>query len=282
MVVFSIAQAGRTRTAAFIGLSLMALGMAGCHKKPEGQVVATVNGDEVTRRDLVSELQAAGGQSADDLKAVQPQLVESVINRKLLVQEAKRENLDKNPQYLSALQRTQEVLLAQMLAQTWTARAKAAKPAEVQAFIAQNPLMFGQRKLLLVNEIGVPGNGVTNAQLANLHSNDQIAAFLNARKQKFQRGVRTVDTLTLPGEFAQKLVAQLGKEPIAIRNGNAVAISQVLQMRDAPIPSDQQTKVAQMAIQRQRSLTEASSEVKQLRDGAEIQYLPGFAPPKAK
>lgn len=267
--------AGKRR---LIGAGLACLAIAGCHKKPEGQVVASVNGEEITRRDLTTEFAAAGGQSVDDLKQIQPALVQSVVNRKLLDQEAKRENLDKNPQFLALEQRGREVLLAQLLAQTWSQRVKPAGAAEAQAFEAANPLMFDRRQALLVNEIDTGSASMSDAQLAGLHSNDAVAAALGAAKKPFRRGDKALDTLALPKPLAEKLTGRIGAEPIAIRQGSVLAVIEVKQAKDTPIPPEQRLKVAQAALTRTQAQETTENQLKQLRDTADISYLPGFGP----
>lgn len=269
------------KAAALLGIATATLALGACKKEPTGQVVATVDGQEITQRDLMAEFQASGGQSKEDFETVQPQLIDAVVTRKIIVEEAKRQNLDKNPQYLALLNRTQETLLAQTLAQTWNNRSKPADAAAARAFIAQNPSMFGGRKVLLVNEIRVPGNAITDAQLKPLTSNDQVAAFLTQHKAKFDRGMRTVDTISLPPELASKLVSSAGGEPVGIRSGPVLAVTQVMQVRDAPVPADRQVQVAQQAMQQRAAMQTVSSEVKRLRDAADIKYAEGYAPKKA-
>ena len=264
------------------GIGLCALALAGCHKKPEGQVVASVNGEEITRRDLVTEFAAAGGRSADDLKAIQPALVQSIVNRKLLDQEAKRENLDKNPQYLALQQRGTEVLLAQLLAQSWNAKVKPASAGEAQAFVAANPLMFDARKALLVDEIDTASASLSDSQVAGLHSLDAVAAALNAGKKPFRRGGKVLDTLALPKDLAAKLVERTGGDPIAVRSGAVLAVIEVKQAKDTPVPPEQRIRVAQAALARTQAEQTTQNQIKQLRDTADISYLPGFGPTTGK
>lgn len=268
-----------SRTTIMTGIGLASLLLAGCHKKPEGQVVATVNGSEVTRRDLVAELGASGGRSVDDLKTMQSSLLQGVVDRKLLIQEAKRENLDKNPQYLAQLQRTQDILLAQMLAQTLTGRAKPPTPAEAQAYVAEHPLMFGGRRLLTVDEIDTAAASIDDATLATLTDNDAVAGWLKTHNRPFSRGPKTVDTFLLPPELATRMIAGVGAKPFRLRNAGVLGIAQVQQVKDAPIPAGQQVVLAQRALQRQRASQTLNQELNQLRASADIKYLAGFSPP---
>ena len=268
---------GRRRV--LLGVALACAALGGCKKKPEGQVVATVNGDEITRRDLASEFAGAGGKNGDDITALQPALVQSIVNRKLLVQEAKRTNLDKNPQYLALRQRGQEMLLAQMLTQSWTGKLKPPRAQDVPAFIAANPLMFAQRKILLCDTITTPSASISEAQLHQLTSTDAIAAWLTANKKPFQRADKPIDTMTLPQELSRQLVGNAVNGPVAINTGGTYSIVSVKAVRDAPVPADQQNKVAQAAMAQRQQAQTGEEQVKRLRTSADISYLPGFAPP---
>lgn len=254
--------------------------LAGCHRQPAGQVVATVDGNEITRRDLLSELQALGGRSEADLKATQSSLVAALVDRKLLDQEARREKLDKNPEFLAAEQRQHDVLLASMLAQTFAARTPKPDANAVQQFIAENPQMFGGRKLLLANEISAPSQGIKPQDLAPLHGPQAVLDYLKAKHIAFRQRTATLDTLTLPKQLSDKLLAMPQGEPLAIANGSSYVFTTILNTRDAPVPPAQQAQLAQAASMQQSAGKQLQEELKQLRGAADIKYLPGFEPEK--
>ena len=164
-----------TKTIRSAGLALVTLAtLAGCHRTPSGQVVATVDGTEITRRDLITELKALGGRSDADLKAVQSGLVTTLVDRQVLIDEAKRQKLDKNPDYLAAEKRQNDVLLAAMFAQSLATRAKAPDAGAVQSFISSNPEMFGGRKILLTSQVSAPMAGITPEAIAPLHGQQAV------------------------------------------------------------------------------------------------------------
>lgn len=269
-------------TILLLGTVLACTALAGCHKKPAGQVIATVNGEEVTRRDLSAEIAAAGGQGASDMASIQPTITKALVDRKLLVQEAKRTKLDTNPQYLALRQRQDDILLAQMLAQSWGGKAKVPGNGEAQQFIADNPLMFGGRKALLVDEIITGADSITQTQLQPLTSNDQIAAWLSQHKKPFQRSDKPVDTLRVPKELAQQMLRSQGGEPLAVRNGGLYNIVQVKAIRDLPVPAQDQLKLAKTALQQQQQMKANVDQIERLRQTADVSYLPGFAPAGGK
>ena len=84
-----------------------ALVLAGCGKggaEPEkGQVVATINGKDVTIHELNAELQGANvpaNISADQKKQIEQAALQQVVNRRILADIARERGLDKTPMFL--------------------------------------------------------------------------------------------------------------------------------------------------------------------------------------
>src|SRR5438128_6450086 len=82
--------------------------------KAEGQVVATVNGDEITAIELRQELGNFASRDPKIMKAAQQRALQGIILRKLMVQQAKEQKLDKSPDYAVQVQRGEANLLVQM------------------------------------------------------------------------------------------------------------------------------------------------------------------------
>src|SRR5215831_14022696 len=93
--------------------------LAGCDKikhllggKPSGQVVATVDGNEITTLELKAEM---GGFTARDpkiQKAAEQQVLQQIILRRLVADEARKQKLDKVSDYTIQVKRGEETLLA--------------------------------------------------------------------------------------------------------------------------------------------------------------------------
>ncbi|MDD1453122.1 hypothetical protein NHF48_022910 [Sphingomonas sp. H160509] len=59
--------------------------------------MARIDGMEVTRRDILIELMASGAPADVDTQTVQPALLDRIIVRKLLAEEARRQSVDRSP-----------------------------------------------------------------------------------------------------------------------------------------------------------------------------------------
>ena len=85
------------------------------NKAPTGQVVATVDGDEITMRELRAELAGMTFPDANARKAAEQAALQSIINRKLVAKAALEAELDKTPDFALQKERANELLLAQAL-----------------------------------------------------------------------------------------------------------------------------------------------------------------------
>lgn len=86
----NVPRAPRLLCAALVLLAAAGLSACGDKEKKPGQSLASVNGKEITILQLNEELQRAGVQSAQQANASK-QLLESLIDRQLLQNEAEKE-----------------------------------------------------------------------------------------------------------------------------------------------------------------------------------------------
>ena len=110
---------------------LLGIALTGCDDRPpSGQVLASVAGDDVTKRDLAVEAaltHVPPGQTT----------VNAIVDRKLLVRLAKRHRLDLTPDYLDAVRRFREATLATLAVQQATAALPPPADAAVRAYAAR-------------------------------------------------------------------------------------------------------------------------------------------------
>jgi len=268
--------------ALMLGASVAAaLALAACGEKaPEGQVVATVNGEEITLPELNAEAQAANIPENADKKAIMPQLLQRVIERKLFAKAAQDQGLDKTADYLVQKRRTEEALLAQLVAKQQIATVQIPNPAEIDKYVAANPTLFGARERLALDQIRF-ARPVDTAQLKQLEptkSLDEVAAVLASLKIPFQRGAAPLDTAAVPPELMKRINALPAGEPFVVPAGNMIVVS-VVRGREAAATPDADSK--RLAAERMRQETIAKTmqdRLNQLKTEAKIDYQPGYAP----
>ena len=101
---------------ACLALTACDLGKAKEAKAPAGQVVATVDGEEITARELRAELQGMSFPSPQARKSAEQAALQSIIDRKLLAKAAEEAKLDETPDF--ALQKALRLTVTNLLQRT--------------------------------------------------------------------------------------------------------------------------------------------------------------------
>lgn len=249
--------------------------VAGCGEKvPEGQVVAVVNGEEVTRRNLAGEPQDGALAESEGGQAAIAAVLNGVIDRKLAVAEAHRLALDRTPQYVAQAKRLEEVMLSRTLFDRWATEVPKPNPRAIADFIARNPQRFDGRKLFLVDRIDSALDQDQSAALAPLNTNDEVVAYLKSQSKPFRRSRSVVDSAELPLALYRQMLALAPGYPLAIAADGGVAVMALIETRDAPLPSAERSAAA---IRGLKQIT-IRQKLADLRKSAIIAYQPGFRP----
>ena len=263
------------------GAAALLIVLSGCSKKPGGQVVAVVNGEEITQQELNAELQNAHVPANIDQKKVMPALLQRVVDRKLVTQLAKDDGLDKTPAYLEQLRIAQENLLANQYVAKIAKTISLPDPAAVDAFIASSPTIFSQRKRYTLNQIvfAQPSDPTLITKLEPAHTLDAIAAVLSAAQVQFSRGVGKLDSAAIPPAIAAKIAALPPGEPFLLPDNGRIVASVIASVETVPVDPDQ-AKPAAVAMLRKKALGDAlQAKLAAAHASAKISYEPGFAPP---
>jgi EpsD family peptidyl-prolyl cis-trans isomerase len=117
--------------------------LCGCNRnstaKQDVEVVANVNGDEITRGDLDAAVQAIGGDTAT--------VVESLINEELLVQNALASHLDRDPMVVQEIERARRQILAHTYEERSILPHSEISAAAKREYYRSNPALFARRRI---------------------------------------------------------------------------------------------------------------------------------------
>jgi EpsD family peptidyl-prolyl cis-trans isomerase len=248
-------------------LLVLALSPLGCENagadRPGLGVVAKVNGAEISAHQPTS-----------------AQALEKVIDRELLVQQALHAGLDRDPAVMELIDHARR----QLLAQAWLERkANPAKPAadEVLAFYAENPALFGKRRVYRLRELVVSAPeeliGVLRAEAAKAKDLDELAAWLKSRNARFSAASTTQPAEQLPLAFLPEL-ARMNEGEIAVFAAPPAGASvvQLVYAEHAPLTEQQAAPVIEKLLAGRKRLEIAAAEIKRLRETASIEYLAEF------
>lgn len=273
----------KLRRALLISIALTAV--AGCSKDapPTGQVVATVDGREITANQLRAEL---GGFSSSDPKqrrAVEQAALQQIVMRTALAEAAKKHKIDKTPEFVELAERQRQDLLVQ----TWRKHIVRSVPSpsqeEAQRYIAEHPELYSERKILTVEQLRTlrPPTADLLGKLQPLNTLEEVIGVLQATNTPFRRMSGEMDTMTLGDEIARNLAKLPPGEIFIVPGDGYISINQIIEARPAAVPTDvaQENALARLRVGR-------VAQAVQRRFGADfeeykpkIKYAKGYEPP---
>lgn len=250
-------------------------------KKENSQVIAKVNGVEVTYSELTNEIESntRPGTQIDDAQRMQ--FLDQIVKRKLLLETARGERMDKSPEYLARIQRQDELTLAQMLVGKWEKELDPPTPDQIKKYIAANPDKFANRKGLVIDRLTATDK--LPFELADLQELPTIKAIYETLATgRVQANVERlqIDSAQAQGVLLQQIRdAKIGKPMIEVHDGKLFAV-QVLEIKPIPVPPAQWNQLAAQAIHAEQMTKIIEDRLKAQTAKSKIEYSEGYSAPK--
>jgi peptidyl-prolyl cis-trans isomerase C len=257
---------------------------SGCTRKAEGQTVAVVNGDEITVPDLNFALNLAKVPEGANKAEGRNKVLQQLVDRRLLAEQAKKEGIDKSPDYLNRERRMDEDLLISMLADRRLKTTQLPSDREIQTYIATHPEMFANRETWALDQLvfATPTDAGLKRDIQNAHSIDQLMTVLQNHKVAYTRQKNRLDTAVVPPELFSKLRAVPDGEPFAVIAGNRMIANAIAEKEAHPLTGDAAKPAAAEAIRKTQTAKALESLLKSLRDSSKVEYQSGYGPPPKK
>lgn len=271
-----------TRTPILLSCAVLALALPGCGKKASGQVAAVVNGDEITLQQINGELGDGKLPEGAQKDKVRNLIVQRLVDKQLLEQQAKQAGLDRDPEFLMRQRQLNQALLLEFYAKRAQDTLRVPDQAKIAKFIADNPGTFANRTIFTVEQLNFPpADKSVMDGLKDLHSLDAIAQYLQAKGIKAVRATNKIDSAQVPPQVLQQVTALPAGEPFVIPTPQGVVVSVIIGREAAPLPAAQAQPMAVQMIRGQELNTVMQQRLKDARAKAKIEYQPGFSPPAA-
>lgn len=279
--IFSFGQAHeRGRRIAWCVLILaMMLALSACDigERKAGQVVAKVNGEEITILQVNDEIERAGvkpEQQADASK----KLLESLIDRQLIYEEAVRNKLDRTPAVMQEIERAKMQIITQEFLKTITSTIPKASRAEVEEYYRNNPGFFAQRKEFFLKQLAIPNKDFDKEVVEFLNSAkslEEVATWLDRRGVKYARGQTTRSTADLPADAVSKLTGLQAGQLFLVDEGENKILNLLVAARESPVSLTSAEPQIEQLLFNKKSQEAAQAEIAHLRSLAKIEYLDG-------
>ena len=271
------------------------LTLAACdkgEKRPTGQVVATVDEQEVTVHELNAELAMIPNRGAGaPRKLVESVALARVVERKMLAHEAEKLKLDKNPQFLLAKARAEEGMLVQALQADIQRKVQPTTREAAQKFVADNPQVFGDRKIFQLDQIQFlrPAN-IDQLGLKDAKTMADVERILVDANIEYRRAPQQIDSLTVNPALTNEIMriaSNNNGEPFMFADQPAGApapviyVNNVTSTKSQPFTGEKAIAYAQNILQRQEIQKRLGDTLKKYQDEykSKITYAAGYGPP---
>lgn len=263
-------------------LAVASCGQDGGEELPKGQVVANIDGKDITIHELNAELAGVPVANAAQQDVVKRTMLQRLIDRRILADYARSEKLDESPEYAIQKHRAEEMILVNLLQRQAVLKLAPTTREDAQRFMAHHPQIFAERKIYDLDQIvfEIPRNTALLKAMQPLKSLEAIEVLLVRNKIRYRRGAARLDAV----KADPRLLAAIAKLPtdeiFVIPLGRQAAASQVVGVHVVPFGGDDAIAFAQQAAQRKRLQDMLTRELDPViaRGRAALRYQPGFAP----
>jgi EpsD family peptidyl-prolyl cis-trans isomerase len=293
--VFAVVNVARLRWSALpmtpkalrpTSLIVLALALSACARSSieDGGtfVVARVNGSDILSQQVSGLAERRDGTAEAPGEPPAGDALERVIDEELLVQQALRGRLDRDP----VVSRAIEAARRQILARAYVDRAAQAAPAqsahEIRAFYRDYPALFEQRRVYSVNQLVVAAGperiGELLIAVQRASSMSEVARWLNAQQLPFHAEVVSRSAEHIPLGMLSQLYELRDGQIAVVAGSPGISIVQLLRAENAPLSEAQAEPIIAGYLSNRRRLEVSRAEIGRLRAQAFIEYVRKFAP----
>jgi EpsD family peptidyl-prolyl cis-trans isomerase len=254
-------------------------------KAPSGQVVATVDGEEITMRELKAELGSATFADGKTRKAAEQAALQSIVARKVLARAAERQKLDQDPDFALLKERALEMTLVQALQNNIAKDVPASSREEAERYMSLHPDVFAERKIIAVEQVRtIRPNDQIIEQMRPLNTLEEVEQLLSSAGIPYQRGNDILDAVGSDPATIESVVKLKPGEVFAIPNGNLLMISRIKAIRVVPFTGEPAIKYAMETLRRRHVQETIGRSVNGLINEAQskIKYSKEYQPPAPK
>jgi EpsD family peptidyl-prolyl cis-trans isomerase len=258
-------------------------GIGGEHKAPTGQVVAVVEGHEVTLRELNAEMGSAAYPDPKTRKAAEQVALRNIVARIVLADAARQQGLDKTPDFALQKDRAIDTVLAQQLEQKLVATVPQPTKEDAQNYIATHSDIFLERKIFVVDQIRMPRVPLEILKsLEPLKTLEEIEAVLTKDNIPHQRGEATLDAVGANPQLIEFILKLPPNEVFVLPGNEGLLVNRIKETKVVPFTGDPATQFATKWLARTRTQDAVSRAFNQYLKAAQpkIEFNKDYAPPK--
>ncbi len=279
----------RARAGAMMLTTLAVAVSVGCSQKKDAvpssdggsEVVAKVNGQDLTAGQLTIALQKTRGMRPDADDGAAKHMLDQLINEEIVAQKAVAAKLDQDPKVVQQLEAARRDILARRFIEQ--AAETAGKPSEdaVQKFYDSRPALFAQRKVYTLQRTDIQAPAERRAEVVTqvqaLKTLAKLTDWLKSQKLVSTTRQEQDASEQVPSTMQDKLATMKDGESMELPSPAGVTVITLVSVTAAPKTlADARPTIEQFLSSQGRRELIANLD-RTIRDGADVQYKGRFA-----
>ncbi len=264
-------------------VSAMAIGVSGCSKKDKAatQVVASVDGEEISVHQINGVLSKATNISPENLPKVKADILGGLVEQQLAINMAISKKLDRTPEVVAAIESAKRDIIARAALEQIASALPKPTDEEAQQYFTKNPALFSQRRLFSLQELAVrkPGKEIERirTKVTTAKSIEDVQAWLKDNQIEFaaNSGVRPAEQIPL--EVLPQLQVFKDGQLGLIESKDAYLVMHLVASRSQPVTEAQALPTIKTFLFNQRSAEAIKLAKADMKTKAKIEYFGEFA-----
>jgi peptidyl-prolyl cis-trans isomerase C len=268
---------------ALFGIMVLAnLNLVACddNDKLAGQILARVDGEDITVLQFNDELQNKDVSEFQN-DAAKKQLLESMIDRQLIVAEAIQDKIDQSHEVMRAIERAKDQIIYQAYIKSITSKIPKPTQADIEEYYKMHPEYFANCKEFTLDQLIIPRRGFSNqleTAIDSAQSLDQVSIWMEKHGVKYfhQQSIRNSMDLT------HEAVDQLLKLPrgglFISADGENRVVNIISSIKDIQISMQEAAPRIENILKNKKIKDELEAKIANLRSMAMIEYAKTFSP----
>lgn len=270
-------------TAVVASIVVLGLGLSACGKKEGGatQVIASVDGEEITIHQMNGLLTQLGGVTPENLTKVKADILAGLVDQQIAVNYAVAQKLDRSPQVVAAIEQAKREILSRAAYEQLSAVKDQPTDDDAKKYYASNPALFSERRIYNLQELALAKSDKLDvaglkSQLANFKSIEDAQAWAKQHEVKtaLNSGVRAAEQLPL------KILPQISQlkdgQMTLVEEAERFLVMRVVQSKTEPVAEAQALNAIKAFLINQKRKELLDNFKADARAKAKIQYFGDF------
>ncbi len=265
-------------TAIFIAAT--STGCGGKKENAQSQVAARVNDEEITIHQINNQLARSGITGEAAAKEASKKILDSLIDQELLVQQAIRKKLDRDPAVMQSIEDAKRQILSQAYVERVVYSHAQPTPAEIKEFYNSHPELFAKRKGYKFHAFVIAKDKFSDslkADLDNAKTAGDVSTALKNKGIEFKNSEVQWLAEQAPMELLPAMAKMKVGDIVSLDQADNSTLMLLESAVDSPVDEAQAQPVIEKFVVNSKNRESLDNKLKQLRAGEQIVYVGQFA-----